>query len=258
LKHLADQIGDELRREKQQQLAEAPASPSNAKAGQTSWPPHGRSSRPRAQIMLDEILGLEGGLVNNPYDSGGLTNFGVTRKTLDDWHALNSYPIRDSNDRKREPGRLPNVPGIPQSVRDLTVEQARALHQDIAYDQYRLQRIKDYDVAHHIFDMLINTSPTPVRDFVYGAIDDVMRRRNLYDENRAPFTDLPEAGVGPQAAERINWLVDRGYKADLQNALVDRRRAYAEGQPDYDKFPGLLPRIERFRPPTHPPEGWYD
>jgi hypothetical protein len=258
LKHLADQIGDALRREKQQQLAQALSSPSNAKAGRTSWPPHGRSSRPRAQVMLDEILGLERGFVDNPYDPGGPTNFGVTKKTLGDWHELNSYPIRNSTNGDREPGRLPNLPGIPQNVEDLTVEQARALHQDIAYDQYRLQRIKDYDVAHHIFDMLINTSPMRVRDFVYGAIDDVMRRRNLYDGDHAPLTDLPEAGVGPQAAARIDWLIDSGYRVDLQNALVDRRRAYAESQPDYDKFPGLLPRIERFRPPNHPPEGWYE
>jgi hypothetical protein len=106
--------------------------------------------------------------------------------------------------------------------------------------------------------MFINTNPDSVRDFVYGAIDDVMGRQSLYDEHHAPLTDLPSKRVGPQCIERINWLVDHGFKTALQDALVDRRRAYAEQQPHYDEFGGLLPRIERFRPPNHPPEGWYD
>jgi hypothetical protein len=243
LKHLADQIGDALRREKQQQLAEAPSTPDTTPPATTSWPPHGRTSRPRAQVMLDEILSLEGGLSNNRYDSGGLTNYGVTQQTLDDWRLKNSNP---------------KLTGIPESVRDLTVGQARALLQDTSYDDYQLDRIKDYDAARHIFDMFINTKPGPVRDFVYGAIDDVMRRQSLYDEHHAPLADLPSKRVGPQGIERINWLVDHGFKTALQDALVDRRRAHAEKQPNYDKFPGLLPRIERFRPPNHPPEGWYD
>lgn len=242
LKHLADQIGDALRREKQQQLAQTPASPDSTPVT-SSWPPHGRSSRPRAQVMLDEILGLEGGYSNNPYDSGGPTNYGITKKTLDAWQGQNGGPA---------------VTEVPENVKDLTVEQARRIHQEVAYDHYDLQHIKDYDVAHNIFDMLTNTKPGPVRDFVYGAIDDVMRRQSLYDEDHAPFTDLPSKRVGPRAIDRINWLVDHGYKTALQDALVGRRRAYAERQPNYDKFPGLLPRIERFRPPNHPPEGWYE
>jgi hypothetical protein len=193
--------------------------------------------------MLDEILSLEGGFSDNPYDSGGATNYAVTQRTLDGWQAKN--------------GGL-NVTGIPENVRDLTVGQARKLLQDTSYDDYQLNRIKDYDVARHIFDMFINTKPGSVRDFVYGAIDDVMRRQSLYDEHHAPLTDLPSKRVGPQGIERINWLVNHGFKTALQDALVDRRRAHAEKQPNYDKFPGLLPRIERFRPPNHPPEGWYD
>jgi hypothetical protein len=242
LKHLADQIGDALRRERQQQLAEAPVSSDNAEAERTGWPPRGRPGRPRVQAMLDEIMDLEGGLSDNSYDAGGLTNHGVTQHTLNDWHNL-----------KGNPGLV----GIPKSVRDLTVGQARALMRKIFYDHYQLRRIKNYDVAHHIFDTLINTQPDYARDMIYGAIDDVMRQRGLYDEHHAPLTDLPSGGVGPQGKDRINWLVDHGYKLAFQDALVDRRRAHAEEQKNYDKFPGLLPRIERFRPPNHPPEGWY-
>lgn len=193
--------------------------------------------------MLDEILGLEGGYSDNPYDPGDPTNYGVIQKTLDAWQRQNGGP---------------DFTGTPKNVRDLTVEQARRVHQDVAYDHYSLQRIRDYDVAHHIFDMLTNTEPHHIRDFVYGAIDDVMRQQGLYDEHHVPLTNLPAARVGPQAMDRINWLVDHGYKTALQDALVGRRRTYVESRPNHDKFPGLLPRIERFRPPNHPPEGWYD
>ncbi len=243
LKHLADQIGDALHREKQQQLAVAPPSPDNTPPAANSWPPHGRPGRPRVQAMLDEIMNLEGGLSNNQYDPGGLTNYGVRQQTLDDWHNLSGNP---------------GLVGIPESVRDLTIGQARALMRKIFYDHYQLRRINDYDVAHHIFDTLINTSTDYARDMIYGAIDDVMRRQSLYDEHHAPLTDLPSGGVGPQGKDRINWLVDHGFKTAFQDALVDRRRAHAEEQKNYDKLGGLLPRIERFRPPNHPPEGWYE
>ena len=33
------------------------------------------------------IMRREGGYVDNPKDPGGRTNFGITQKTLDDWHA---------------------------------------------------------------------------------------------------------------------------------------------------------------------------
>jgi hypothetical protein len=193
--------------------------------------------------MLDEILGFEGGFSDNPNDSGGATNYGVTQDTLNGWQEQNGGPT---------------VTGVPQNVRDLTVGQARMLLQGTSYDDYQLDRIKDYDVAHHIFDMFVNTRAGPVRDFVYGAIDDVMRQQSLYDEHHAPLTDLPSKRVGPQGMGRIDWLVGHGYKTALQDTLVKRRRAYAERQPNYDKFPGLLPRIEGFRPPNHLPEGWYD
>ncbi|MFZ5792055.1 MAG: glycosyl hydrolase 108 family protein [Pseudomonadota bacterium] len=79
--------------------------------------------------------------------------------------------MKEKSDNKRFPG----LPGMTGEVEDLTKAQARAFHEDTAYNHYRLDQIKDHDVAHHLFDMLINTDPTAVRDIAYGAIDQVMR-----------------------------------------------------------------------------------
>ena len=51
---------------------------------------------------LDHILRVEGGLVENPADPGGRTNFGVTQGTFSKWLREKSLPATDVAEIQRE------------------------------------------------------------------------------------------------------------------------------------------------------------
>ena len=51
----------------------------------------------RFSYCLEKVLGHEGGLSNHAADKGGLTNFGVTQRTYDDFRILRSLPKQQVN-----------------------------------------------------------------------------------------------------------------------------------------------------------------
>lgn len=71
------------------------------------------TTRSNFDVAVEHVRREEGGLVDNPRDPGGRTNFGITQRLLDD--VREAYPISD----------------FPRTVDDLTWTQAR--------DVYRLQ-----------------------------------------------------------------------------------------------------------------------
>jgi hypothetical protein len=267
-RQLADQIAEQLRREAPEQIAQAPEAGGNAVGGRSAsaprpmvYGPDGTPrSRPRVEDFLDMIMPYEGGLVDDPRDRGGKTNFGITQSTLTDWFKAQG-PLDKNVDPLFEPRRLPGVPGIPKNVENLTLEQARALHKDLAWDTYKLDQIKDDNIAFQFFDMRTMTSPYGMKKIIYAAIDDVMKRHGLYDHGMMPYVTLPKGPstnyFGP-AIDRINWLGKLGLTRELQEALVNQRLAYVKKLPEYEHFRnGWVPRIEWFRPKSTPPEGAY-
>jgi hypothetical protein len=271
-RQLADQIAEKLRNEASEQVAQATAAGNSTISGRsasapqpTYYGPDGTPrSRPRVEDFLDMIMRREGGYVDNPKDSGGRTNFGITRKTLDDWHAeqikqFEKEQVGKSGPRKKfEPTRLPGASSIPTDVKDLTKEQARALHKNLVRDKYGLEQIKDDNTAAHLFDMLTMSSPDGVSKMVYPAIDSLMKNYELYDHGETPLIAPGGGGIDQTAIDRMNWLIDSGHAHDLQEALVNQRLAYVRKLPNYKDFRGgWVPRIEWFRPRSTPPEGWY-
>lgn len=207
------------------------------------------------------IMRREGGYVNNPKDPGGRTNHGITQNTLRDWF-IKKEPHDEYGGPLFELSRLPNVPRLPMDVKDLTENQARALLKDLIWDKYGLDKIKDDNIAYHIFDMLTMSSPGGTRTkwgvdkIVYPAIGAVMEKNKLYGE--APLAMPDYGGIDQPAIDRINWLIGNGHARDLQEALVNQRLAYVQKLPNYKDFRGgWIPRIEWFRPRSTPPEGWY-
>src|SRR6188474_3748764 len=72
------------------------------------WVPFGTISLDKPMSEADQIIAREGGFVNNPFDKGGATKYGITLKTLSWWL-----------------GR----PATLQELRDMPVSTAQAIYE---------------------------------------------------------------------------------------------------------------------------------
>ncbi|MGH6939527.1 glycosyl hydrolase 108 family protein [Hypericibacter sp.] len=266
-RQLADQIAEQLRKEASEQIAQIPETEHSAASGRSAaapaeviYGPDGTPRwRPRVEDFLDVIMPHEGGFVDNPKDRGRRTNFGITQETLDGWFA-NQRERFDKRQQRRdpalrkefEPKRLPSVPGIPTDVKDLTLEQARALHKDLNWDTYKLDQIKDDGTALQFLDMRFMTSPYGMKKIIYPAIDDVMKKHDLGEMPYATLPNGPSTNYFGPAIDLVNWLDALGFSRELQEALVNRRLAYVKTLPRYKYFHnGWDTRIESFRPKNY-------
>jgi glycosyl hydrolase family 108 len=262
-RQLADQIAEQLRKEASEQIAQVPETEHSAVSGRSAaapaeviYEPDGTPRwRPRVEDFLDVIMPYEGGFVDNPKDSGRKTNFGITQKTLTNWFEAQGPLDKKTGEPLFEPRRLPGVPSIPTDVKDLTLEQARALHKELGWDTYKLDQIQDDGVSLQFLDMRMMTSPEGMKKIIYPAIDDVMKRHGLHDHGMMPYAILPKGPAtnyfGP-AIDRINWLSSLGFGRELREALVNQRLAYVKTLKGYKDFHnGWDTRIESFRPKNH-------
>ena len=85
--------------------------------------------------ILEVILKNEGGFVNDPYDLGGATNFGITEKTLEDFL-----------------GKKVTI----QEVKDLDIELAKKIY---ILKYYTTSRIDEFpnSMKLNLFDMLVHS-----------------------------------------------------------------------------------------------------
>ena len=106
-----------------------------------------------------ELIGIEGGYVNNPKDKGGETKFGISKR---------AYPNLD--------------------IKNLTLEKA----QDIYYNDYwfalKLDYINEYNVALELFDTCVNMG-------IWKASTIFQEALNLLNRNERNFKDLVVDGV---------------------------------------------------------------
>ena len=74
-----------------------------------------------------EVLGYEGGYVNDPADAGGETKYGISKR---------SYPSRD--------------------IKNLTLQDAQAIYYVDFWRALRLDELTDYQIALELFDTGVN------------------------------------------------------------------------------------------------------
>jgi lysozyme family protein len=81
----------------------------------------------RFDNFIKVILRNEGGLANDPSDSGGLTKYGISKA---------AYPNVD--------------------IRNLTLDDAEAIYKRDYYDPCKIDQITDSKLALHVFDFAVN------------------------------------------------------------------------------------------------------
>ena len=89
---------------------------------------------------VKEVLNTEGGFVNDPVDSGGATNRGI------------SWPVWLKNAQ-----RILGVSPTLQNLKNLTEDGAKSIYKELYWDALRLDEVKDGDLRFLIFDFNVNS-----------------------------------------------------------------------------------------------------
>lgn len=94
---------------------------------------------------VNYVLANEGGLVENPHDPGGITNFGISLRFLKNirMEKLHIYGIYDL-----EIGE--------DTIRSLTLTQAKSIYKGEFWDNAPFDKILQQNYCNYIFDMVCN------------------------------------------------------------------------------------------------------
>ena len=206
-----------------------PISPSPAtqqKPNDTQKSASNQADKGRFDRFATGTFNIEGGYSNDPNDTGGETNHGITKGTLDAYH--------------KKYGGL-GESGRSVSVKDLTQDQAQIIYKKEYYDDRRIGEIGDEKTAAHVFDLGVNHSPGAGGKMIQKAVNAVI-----------PDAKLEVDGVvGDKTISAINKATPEQLKA-INNAIANEREAYyrflVERDPRQARFlNGWLKRAGEFR-----------
>lgn len=82
-------------------------------------------------ILIKKILENEGGYVNNKNDSGGETNYGITKETAKNF-------------------------GYFLSMKEIPIEVVYRIYRTLYYDKIQGDKINSFKITYNIFDMSVN------------------------------------------------------------------------------------------------------
>lgn len=139
---------------------------------------------------LERVLGVEGGYVNDPRDSGGATRYGITEAVA-------------------------RAHGYRGSMRELPLAMARRIYRAAYWDTLRLDAVAALSVplAGRLFDASVNLGPVRAATFLQRVLN-VLNRRG------ADWPDLAVDGtVGPATIGALRALSRRRGPRGLGAAL---------------------------------------
>ena len=96
------------------------------------------------EAAVDYVLRREGELSENPNDTGGITNYGISLR----------FVREIASERLRRYGIF--EPVTEQTIRDLTIDQAKFIYRGEFWDEAPFQDIEDQALCNYLFDMCIN------------------------------------------------------------------------------------------------------
>jgi lysozyme family protein len=103
------------------------------------------------ELAIPVVLRREGGLVDNPADPGGITNFGVSLR----W--LKAQGLAGDIDHDGDVDA--------SDIRKMTVEHATAFYRHFWWDAYHYDQVVAQMVATKIFDAAVNMGPPRAHRF---------------------------------------------------------------------------------------------
>ena len=179
---------------------------------------------------VEVVLANEGGLVDNPRDPGGLTNHGISLRFVNEIPAerLKAYGIYPATVSSQEIGE--------QSIRDLTIEQAKNIYKGEFWDKALFGEIRSQNVINVLFDMVVNEGCAPAVKCAQRACMAVMRNSNIL---------LEDGILGPKTLTIIN-LCGENLAAAMRSERASDYRVICALHPSQSVFKeGWLRRAYR-------------
>jgi lysozyme family protein len=100
---------------------------------------------------VDYVLEHEGGISENPNDPGGITKYGIS------FRFLKSLPL----EKLRSYGVYVSETIAEDDIRELTLDQAKAIYKGEFWDHAPFEQLTNQKVANYIFDTAVNMGIAP-------------------------------------------------------------------------------------------------
>lgn len=156
-------------------------------------------------LAIPVVLRHEGGLVNNPNDPGGITNFGVSLRWLKSKGLAGDIDHDgdvDANDIKR-----------------MTVDEAKDFYKRFWWDAYRYEFVQAQMVATKIFDAAVNMGAPRAHKLAQGVVG------------------LTQDGIiGPKSLAEINAMPSLKFLVAYQEAMAQFYRQLVQLDPRRQEF----------------------
>lgn len=163
----------------------------------------------RFDISLGRVLKHEGGFVNDPLDSGGITNLGVTKRV---WEEFVGHPVSEAD------------------MRNLTVEKVSKLYKQRYWDRVQADKLPK-GVDYVVFDFAINAG-------VGRAVKTL----------QSTVGATPDGIIGNGTLASVNAMDAKELVNQYSDARVDFYQGIVARRPDQARFiRGWLNRVEDAR-----------
>lgn len=158
--------------------------------------------------IISNLLFLEGGFVNNPNDSGGATNFGISCKFLkslcEDDKSLLSFFDKDGDSKI----------GI-SDIKNLTKEDAIYLYRNFFWEKYNFNLLPPTALVQKVFETSVNIGAKP-------AIKNLQKSINVFLPNNSKI--VVDGIIGEKTIQAVNILESK-FEKILSN-FVENSIAY--------------------------------
>jgi lysozyme family protein len=165
----------------------------------------------RFEDAIGPLLHHEGGFVDHPNDPGGATNYGVSLRYVAKEYGL-KMDIDGDGDLDAD------------DIRQMTVDQAKAIYRRDWWDRYGYGQIADQGVATRMFSFSVNMGATQAHLIAQRAC-------------RACGLPLVEDGIiGAKSRTTINAIPPAIYTAALRSEAAGYYRLIAALRPEFETF----------------------
>ncbi len=200
------------------------------------------SYSPRFQSAFADLLGIEGGYVNDPDDHGGATKYGISLRFLS---SEGAFDLDQDGRKDFDLDFDGDIDG--DDIRALTPDHAQALY----WRCFWLRVMADSwppPIGEMLFDQAVNGGVLAAKKLLQEAINLCL----YHAVKSAPATLVVDGQLGDKSRTAFDWLLSRSDDAmdelicAFREAVRNRYRAIVQRYPAQQRFlRGWLARAEK-------------